>query len=65
MSRLADRYEKRYPETGCGEAQKEERMERLDFKGEVQAGRRTTRNRGIIVPRLPASMEPQPKETSQ
>lgn len=46
----AQRYEQLYPETGCPEAQKEERMDRLDFKSEAQAGRRTTRNRGIVVP---------------
>lgn len=53
MSCLAERYERLYPETGCSEAQKEERMERLDFKEEARALRRTSRNRGIIVPRLP------------
>lgn len=49
----AQRFEARYPGTGCPEAQKEERMDRLDFKEEVRAGRRTTRNRGIVVPALP------------
>lgn len=53
MSSLADRYERLYPATGCSEAQKEERMERLDFKAERQSLRRTGRNRGIIVPALP------------
>jgi hypothetical protein len=49
-SAKARRYERRYPETGCSEAQKEERMDRLDFKEDVAAGRRTMRNRGIVVP---------------
>lgn len=46
-SRLAQEYEKRYPGTGIPEAQKEERMQRLEFKEERQALRRTTRNRGV------------------
>jgi len=49
----ARRYEKLYPDTGCPEAQKEERMERLDLKREKHELRRTTRNRGIVVPALP------------
>jgi hypothetical protein len=49
-SAKAGRYERRYPETGCSEAQKEERMDRLDFKDEAAAGRRTMRNRGIVIP---------------
>lgn len=49
-STLAKRYEKRYPETGIPEAQKEERMQRIDFKEERRALRRTGRTRGIIVP---------------
>lgn len=53
MSTLAERYEKQYPDTGCSEAQKEERMQRLDFKAEARALRRTTRTRGIVVPELP------------
>lgn len=52
-SAKAQRYEQRFPETGCSEGQKEERMERLDFKDEVRAGRRSNRNRGIVVPALP------------
>lgn len=62
-TRQAEQYEQRYPETGIGEAQKEERMQRLEFNEERQALRRTTRNRGITVPRLPASME-RDKETT-
>ena len=50
---LAAEYERRYPGTGCSDAQKTERMERLAFKEERQTLRRTGRNRGIIVPRLP------------
>jgi hypothetical protein len=49
----AQAYERLYPETGCPEAQKEERYERLAFNTERQALRRTGRNRGIVVPRLP------------
>jgi hypothetical protein len=49
----AARYERLYPETGIPSAQKEERMERLDFKHEVETLRRTGRNRGIVVPALP------------
>lgn len=49
----ADRYEQRYPETGCSEGQKEERMQRMDFKDEVRSLRRTSRTRGIVVPELP------------
>ena len=50
---LAGEYERLYPGTGCSDAQKEERMERIGFKDEVRAARRTHRNRGIIVPALP------------
>lgn len=52
-SRLADRYERLYPETGVGEAQAAERMERIEFKDEPRTHRRTHRNRGIVVPPLP------------
>lgn len=52
-SAKARRFEQRYPGTGCPEAQKEERIERLEFKEERQALRRTGRNRGIVVPDLP------------
>jgi DNA primase len=50
---LAAEYERRYPDTGVSEAQKEERMERLLFNEDKQALRRTTGTRGIVVPRLP------------
>ena len=50
---LAADYEKLYPGTGCPDAQKEERMERIGFKDEARSARRTHRNRGIIVPALP------------
>lgn len=50
---LAAEYERRYPDTGCSEAQKQERMERLLFREERQAHRRTGRTRGIVVPRVP------------
>ena len=57
MSALADQYEKRHPETGIPEAQKEERMERLLFKEERQSLWRTGRTRGIVVPSLPWKAE--------
>jgi hypothetical protein len=57
MSALAEQYEKRHPETGIPEAQKEERMERLLFKQERQSLRRTKRARGIVVPPLPWKAE--------
>lgn len=52
-SAKAQAYEKRYPGTGCSEAQKEERQDRETFKHERLAGLRTGRNRGIVVPALP------------
>lgn len=55
---LAAEYEKLYPETGCSDAQKEERMQRLLFKQERQTLRRTGRNRGIVVPALPWKERP-------
>ena len=57
MPSLAEQYETKYPGTGCSEAQKQERMERELFKSERLTLRRTGRNRGIIVPWLPKSME--------
>lgn len=56
-SRKAQSYEKRYPGTGCSEAQKEERMDRLVFKEEKAAGLRTTRSRGIVIPSIPWHQE--------
>ncbi len=53
MPSLAEQYEQKYPNTGCSEAQKQERMERLNFKEEARTLRRTGKNRGIVVPRLP------------
>ena len=53
MSALAEQYERRYPETGIEDAQKEDRMQRLAFREERAAGRRTSRTRGLIVPALP------------
>lgn len=50
---LAAEYERRFPDTGCPAAQKEERMQRLLFKEERQALRRTGRNRGVVIPALP------------
>ena len=54
---LAAEYERLYPQTGCPEAQKAERMERLIFKGERSSLRRIGRNRGIVVPDLPYRKE--------
>lgn len=45
--RDADRYEKQFPGTGIPESQKEERMQRIDFKAERAELRRTSRNRGV------------------
>lgn len=53
MTSLADRYEKLYPGACTDTAQKEERMQRIDFKAEMADGRRTNRNRGVIFERLP------------
>lgn len=53
MPTPVERYDKRYPDTGVGEAQKQERAERLAFKEDRKALRRTSRTRGIIVPELP------------
>jgi hypothetical protein len=49
----ARRYDALMPGTGVPEAQATERMERRDFKEERRTLRRTSRNRGIIVPELP------------
>lgn len=56
MTDAATRYEQRYPDTGVPDAQKQERMERIDFKTERRSHRRTGRQRGIVVPPLPPSM---------
>jgi hypothetical protein len=53
MPSLAEQYEQKYPNTGCSEAQKQERMERELFKSERLSLRRTGKTRGIVVPRLP------------
>lgn len=60
-SKKAQAYERLRPGTGIPEAQKEERYERMAFKDERRALRRTSRNRGIVVPALPPSMT---KETT-
>lgn len=46
----AENYERLYPQTGVGEAQAQERMERKVFKAERARDIRTGRNRGIVVP---------------
>lgn len=53
----AENYERLYPQTGIGDAQKQERMERKVFKAETRQLRRTGRNRGIVVPELPYQRE--------
>lgn len=57
MATKADQYERRFPDTGISDAQKQERMERLSFNEERQALRRTSRTRGIVVPELPWKRE--------
>lgn len=59
----ARRYERLYPDTGISENQKEERMERIDFKAERRSLRRTGRNRGILIPDLPPSMQRKSEES--
>jgi hypothetical protein len=44
----AARYEQLYPGTGLPESQKEERMQREDFKHERVTDTRTGRNRGVV-----------------
>lgn len=48
----AARYERLYPDTGCPDAQKEERMQRIDFKQERANHSRTSRNRGVTFFRI-------------
>lgn len=57
MASPAERYERTYPGTGIPDAQKQERMERIDFKAERANLRRTGRNRGIVVGELPWKKE--------
>ena len=49
----AQDYENTFPDTGCSDAQKQERAERRAFKAERINHGRTGRNRGIVVPDLP------------
>lgn len=58
MGELADKYERMYPDTGIPDAQKQERMERIEFKQAAASGRRSMRTRGIIVPALKWKEEP-------
>lgn len=57
MPTKAEQYEQRFPETGLPDAQKQERMERIEFKEERRTMRRTSRNRGIVIPELPWQRE--------
>ena len=52
-NKLVEAYDRRYPGVDISDNQKEEREQRLRFKEETRALKRTTRNRGIIVPDLP------------
>lgn len=44
----ADNYHRLHPQTGVGDAQAQERMERKVFKAEHQQNLRTGRNRGVV-----------------
>lgn len=50
---LASRYDRLYPGVEIPAAQKEERMERILFKEERAQDRRSNRNRGVVLTRLP------------
>lgn len=52
-SARAQEYERLYPGAVADEGQRAERMERLTFKEEREAHRRTGRHRGVLVPALP------------
>lgn len=49
----AKEYERLYPGAIADESQRAERGERLAFQEERQTLRRTTRQRGVVVPSLP------------
>jgi hypothetical protein len=49
----AENYHRLHPDTGVGDAQAQERMERKVFTAESKQLRRTGRNRGIVVPDCP------------
>lgn len=51
MPDAAARYRARHPEAEIGDAQAEERQQRAEFKDEHRSLRRTSRTRGIVVPR--------------
>jgi hypothetical protein len=53
MTKKADAYEKKYPGTGISEAQKHERMERLEFKERKTGTGRTSGSRFVSVPDMP------------
>lgn len=57
MSKATERYDALYPEVGIGDAQKQERGERLAFKEDRALHRRTTRTKGVVVPSLPWKKE--------
>lgn len=49
----AAKYERLYPGAAADEGQRAERWDRLAFKEERKTGRRTGRNRGVVIPDLP------------
>lgn len=53
----AEKYERLHPGASSDESQRAERWERLAFKEERQTGRRTGRNRGVVIPDLPWKRE--------
>lgn len=54
MTEKAERYEKKFPGTGIPEAQKHERMDRIDFKQRKAEGLISGRNsRFMTVPDMP------------
>jgi len=53
MTKKSDAYEKKYPGTGISEAQKHERMERLEFKERKAGTGRTSGSRFVSVPDMP------------
>lgn len=62
MTKKAEQYEKRYPNTGIPEAQKHERMERLEFKERKAGTGRTSGSKFIGVPDMPWLHEKKEKE---
>lgn len=53
MSEKADRYERKFPNTGISEAQKEARQDKIEYKERKVGTGRTSGSRFISVPDLP------------